>query len=186
MNEFLNPKSMLTPGVAGGVVVILVNGLSAPFPELPQRYLALGISFLLGGLAVLQAVRMGRGERVLYWVANSLVIFAVGFGSNSLAREATGSGAPAAPVAAVVSALLPRAYAQPARTEPGAGGDQQTAPPPAAARGTGASEDPAQLEAQVEALRAENARMAAEVKKLEEEKKAKQQQAERERFFKKW
>ena len=53
MNDFLNPKSMRTPGVAGSLMMFLVNGLASQFPELPARYLALCLSFLLGSIVIL-------------------------------------------------------------------------------------------------------------------------------------
>lgn len=121
MQEFLNPKSMVTPGIAGGMVMLLANGLCHPFPELQPRYVALGLSFLFG------AITFGAGtlklyRRALYWVLNSLVIFVVGFGAAQFASEPT-PPAPAAAAPAVglslPSWLLPSAYAQaPAKPEP--------------------------------------------------------------------
>ncbi len=93
MNEFLNPKSMLTPGVAGSLMMFLVNGIGCQFPELPMRYLALGISFLIGSVVWFSEIR-GRAPMVqkgIYWVLNSLVIFVVGFGTSNLAADATTS-----------------------------------------------------------------------------------------------
>src|SRR5512140_765035 len=89
MSEFLNPKSMITPGIAGAVMMFLVNGLSVPFPELPQRWLALGLSLLIGALVVLRQSDLKLVSRLGFWVLNSLVIFVVGFGSNNLARDAS-------------------------------------------------------------------------------------------------
>src|SRR5919109_4759486 len=92
MNDFLNPKSMLTPGIAGSVTMFIVNGLAIPFPDLPSRYVALALSFALGALA-LHAAKMTLIERVAYWFVNSLIIFVVGFGTNHLARQASSSSA---------------------------------------------------------------------------------------------
>src|SRR5438132_6638421 len=91
-DEFLNPKSMTTPGLAGATIMFLVNGLSVPFPELSPRYAALGLSFAVGAL-VFKADGLKLGERFLYWVLNSLVIFVVGFGTASLAHKATATPA---------------------------------------------------------------------------------------------
>lgn len=91
MNEFLNPKSMLTPGVAGSLMMFLVNGIGCQFPELPMRYLALVLSFLIGSVVWFSEIN-GRAPMVqkgIYWVLNSLVIFVVGFGTSNLAADAT-------------------------------------------------------------------------------------------------
>ncbi|MGD9949518.1 MAG: hypothetical protein AB7U29_13725 [Desulfobulbus sp.] len=91
MNEFLNPKSMLTPGVAGALMMFLVNGIGCQFPELPMRYMALIISFLIGSVVWFSELE-GRAPMVqkgIYWVLNSLVIFVVGFGTANLAADAT-------------------------------------------------------------------------------------------------
>ena len=97
MNDFLNPKSMLTPGVAGSLMMFLVNGLASQFPELPARYLALFLSFLLGSIVWFAEVE-GRAQKVqkaVYWVLNSLLIFVIGFGTTHLAAEATAGPMPA-------------------------------------------------------------------------------------------
>lgn len=134
MNEFLNPKSMVTPGVAGGVLTFLVNGLAQPFPEFEARYLALALSFVIGGIVILSAARMKVAERVAYWVLNSLVIFVVGFGTNHLGREATLASAEGFGPAPLVSALIPSAYAQAPKPAPAtptptkANADKKTTP----------------------------------------------------------
>jgi hypothetical protein len=118
MNEFLNPKSMVTPGVAGGVLTFLVNGLAQPFPEFEARYLALALSFVIGAIVILSAATMKVAERVAYWVLNSLVIFVVGFGANHLGREATQASEEGIGRAPFVSSLIPSAYAQEPKPAP--------------------------------------------------------------------
>lgn len=95
MKDFLNPKSMLTPGAAGALIMFLVNGLCFTFPELAPRYVALGLSFVIGGLAV-SGGTIKPLERVVYWFLNSLIIFCMGMGTANLASSA--AGAPKAPV----------------------------------------------------------------------------------------
>ncbi len=48
MNEFLNPKSMTTPGAAGALMMLLANTFCAVFSEVAFRYAALSLSFLMG------------------------------------------------------------------------------------------------------------------------------------------
>ena len=106
MNEFLNPKSMLTPGAAGSLMMLLANTLCAVFPELGFRYVAISLSFVIG-LAMLISANLRLAERMSYWVINSLVIFAVGIGtSNIAANVAAGPGnAPKAELRQLLASL---------------------------------------------------------------------------------
>ena len=147
MNEFLNPKSMLTPGVAGSLMMFLVNGIGCQFPEFSMRYVALFISFLIGSVVWFSELE-GRAPMVqkgIYWVLNSLVIFVVGFGTANLAADATAGSSPKNPQ--VLQLFTPTsAYA-----------DQTT---PATATGTIQSQE--QFQAMAEKLareRAENERL---------------------------
>jgi len=177
MSEFLNPRSMITPGIAGAVMMFLVNGMSVPFPELPQRWLALGLSLLIGALVVLRQTDIDVVSRLGYWLLNSFVIFVVGFGSNNLAREAASAPPAIAEKSgavehhAALALLIPRAYAEdpPAAADAGKQGERSRA-------------DAEKLEAQVEALKAENARLTARLEKTADPKK----QESRGAFFKKW
>jgi hypothetical protein len=81
MKEFLNPKSMLTPGVAGAVTMLISNTLWFQF-ELPQKWTALTVSFLLGLIVV--AADLPVWQRLAYWVINSLIIFSVGAGTSAV------------------------------------------------------------------------------------------------------
>lgn len=104
MKEFLNPKSMLTPGIAGTTMMFIVNGVCAAFPEISPRYLAIFLSFMLAS-CVLKTVGMSIMQRGFYWVMNSLVIFVVGFGTTNIGRKIeTGSPTKASSVVFVRSA----------------------------------------------------------------------------------
>src|SRR6267142_3521746 len=89
MNDFLNPKSMLTPGASGALVMVLANSLCLAFPEMAFRYIAIGLSFVLG-LLVFQAVQMAVGQRVIYWILNSLIIFTMGVGATTIGAKLEG------------------------------------------------------------------------------------------------
>lgn len=65
MNEFLNPKSMTTPGAAGALMMLLANTFCAMFPEVAFRYAALSLSFLIGSV-VFATVGMKLWERGAY------------------------------------------------------------------------------------------------------------------------
>lgn len=90
MNEFLNPKSMLTPGASGAVMMLIANAITNQFPEFPFRYTALFISFLLGALVFMSDSIKGL-ERPFYWICNSLIIFSVGIGTSNIGHNVSTS-----------------------------------------------------------------------------------------------
>ena len=80
VEEFLQPKAMLTPGIAGGVTMLIANALWVAF-SLPPRWTSLVLSFVLG-LLVFVATRAPLWQRLVYYLLNSLIIFAVSIGTN--------------------------------------------------------------------------------------------------------
>jgi len=82
VDEFLQPKAMLTPGIAGGVTMLIANALWVAF-SLPPRWTSLVLSFVLG---LLVFVAKGGGvplwQRAVYYLLNSLIIFSVSIGTN--------------------------------------------------------------------------------------------------------
>lgn len=86
MNEFLNPKSMSTPGAAGALMMLIANALCNNFPEFPFRYVALVLSFAIGAV-VFSATTMRIWERGIYWIVNSLIIFSMGVGATNIAAN---------------------------------------------------------------------------------------------------
>jgi len=91
IGDFLNPASMLTPGFAGAVAMMISNTLVHAF-GLPPAWSALVLSFLLGSIVWVASVSLLRGT--VYYVLNSLIIFSVAFGTNTLGLGASGSIAP--------------------------------------------------------------------------------------------
>jgi hypothetical protein len=85
--DFLNPKSMLTPGFAGGLTVLINNALGSAL-GVPWDYLgytALGISALFAALVLAAGVPLL--QRSIFFILNTLIIFCVAMGSNTTARE---------------------------------------------------------------------------------------------------
>lgn len=81
VDEFLQPKAMLTPGIAGGVTMVIANALWVAF-SLPPKWTSLVLSFLLG-LLVFAAKGSAPGwQRGIYYLLNSLIIFSVSIGTN--------------------------------------------------------------------------------------------------------
>ena len=168
---------MITPGAAGATIMFLVNGLAYPFPELPQRWVALGLSFLVG-IMVFSAPELKRSIRAVFYVLNSLLIFVVSFGVANLGHQAT-SEVPSAQARIsspdkldALAVLFPSAYAQPRND----GGTQLHPLPPQPAPTT--SDTVQQLERKVEDLRRENEQL--------KKQQSQTTQTTKDRFFKKW
>jgi hypothetical protein len=81
-NEFLNSKSMVTPGIAGGTVMLITNALGAQF-DLPHRWIALALSFAVGLIAFADR-NADWWQRPVFYLLNSLLIFAIAVGSNTV------------------------------------------------------------------------------------------------------
>jgi len=79
-NEFLNARSMLTPGIAGSVVMLITNTLWDTF-SLSPRWTALALSLMVGCLVFLDQ-SLPRWQRAFLYVLNSLIIFSVSIGTN--------------------------------------------------------------------------------------------------------
>ena len=86
--DFLNSKSMLTPGVAGAVCMFLSNAVVSKFDaEQFLFHIVMGLSFLMG-LLVLSDKGAAWPTKVVLYVINSLFIFAMATGSNDLIATA--------------------------------------------------------------------------------------------------
>lgn len=83
--DFLNPRSMLTPGIAGSVVMVIANTLWVEF-MIPQKWSALLLSFLLI-IPILVQFSATLIENVVYFLFNGLIIFALAVNSNFAGRK---------------------------------------------------------------------------------------------------
>jgi hypothetical protein len=84
--EFLNPKSMVTPGIAGAMTMMITNTLHQQFGA-PVNWTGLTISFVMG-LIVFTASTVPLPQRWAFYVINSLVIFSVAVGSSAVGAAA--------------------------------------------------------------------------------------------------
>ena len=98
VDDFLHPQSMITPGIAGGLVTLIAD--AANRLEIVQPvWLYLGFSFLVGGL--LLQTKLFRDRRVslvtkgIYYLINSLIIFAMATGTGRIAETAKPTNPPA-------------------------------------------------------------------------------------------
>lgn len=89
--EFLNPNSMLTPGFAGSVAMMISNTLWVQF-GLPQRWTGLGLSFALGLLVLAAAGEAPLWRKGIYYMLNSLVIFSMAVGASVLGTAVASPG----------------------------------------------------------------------------------------------
>jgi hypothetical protein len=88
IKDFLNPQSMLTPGIAGASIMAIINTLSMQF-DLARPWPAL-MALLLSALCCALALstdRMPWWRKGIYFVLNSLVIFSVASGVNGLGNS---------------------------------------------------------------------------------------------------
>jgi hypothetical protein len=82
VKDFLNPASIMTPGIAGGLTASISLPLVTNF-DLSFKWVALAISFILGLLIVFSYKEtMPKMLRMLYSVLNSLIIFSVSVGTG--------------------------------------------------------------------------------------------------------
>jgi len=72
---------MITPGLAVGVTIFVTNAVCSQF-DCPRKYMALGLSFLLGAL-VFVAKGIPRWQSIILYVLNSLIIFSSAIGANN-------------------------------------------------------------------------------------------------------
>jgi hypothetical protein len=81
MNDFLNSKSMITPGFAGGVVMLIANALSSQF-GLPVKWIVLVASIVLALLIFLLDQTTRLAAKAVACLLNAAIIFSVSVGSN--------------------------------------------------------------------------------------------------------
>ena len=91
-SEFLNPKSMLTPGAAGAIIMLISNSLWVTF-GFPSNWSALLFSFLFAIMVVGHYVAP-FWHKALLMVFNSLIVFSLGVGTMSMGSAAFGPGGP--------------------------------------------------------------------------------------------
>jgi len=99
---------MLTPGIAGGITMLIANALWVAF-SLPPRWTSLVLSFLLGLLAFV-ATKIPLWQRAVYYLLNSLIIFSVSIGTNYVGVGLTHPPAPQTSVGEPTEPVGPRMF----------------------------------------------------------------------------
>lgn len=105
-DAFLNPNSMMTPGILGSMVTLGANSF-AQLHVVKVLYLYLILSFLFGFCAMIRSESVA--EKALFYLLNSIIIFSVALGANKIGMQAVES--------AWLNAI-PSAYANDASTGP--------------------------------------------------------------------
>ncbi|USD33786.1 MULTISPECIES: hypothetical protein [Vibrio] len=90
VEEFLNPKSMPTPAAAGAIVALISGAFFKNF-GLSVAFCSIALSFLVG-LMVFQSNefkldKTSKLTKVILYVINSLIIFAMATGTTSVMAE---------------------------------------------------------------------------------------------------
>lgn len=80
MEDFLNSKAVITPGIAGASTMMIAGTLYSQF-ALPAKWVGLALS-LLFGLTVWADKKVPIYQRLVFYIINSLTIFAVAIGIN--------------------------------------------------------------------------------------------------------
>ena len=157
MQDFINPKSMMTPGIAGGMMMFIVNGVAFAFPELPARILALILSFLIGSIVFTAQSKTPSPiwAKGVYWVVNSLIIFVVGFGTAHLAADNNSQTPNNTKSSFLIQPFITSAYAQ---TDEIKSTDMQ--------ENTGKTKHKLTLEEQLQIERENNAALAKQLEKM--------------------
>lgn len=110
LDEFLNPKSMLTPGICGGLTTLITGVLTQQFGLLPN-YTGLATSFLFGLLVVFGTTSViPAWQKCIYLCLNSLVIFSVAMGANQAGLRVAESQPRPKPPPNTSSASLPTPF----------------------------------------------------------------------------
>jgi hypothetical protein len=82
MNDFLNSKSMITPGVAGGLVTLIAATASSQF-GMPAKWVALIASALIALFIFISDKAGPVAARMIVFVLNACIIFSVSVGTNT-------------------------------------------------------------------------------------------------------
>lgn len=86
VDAFLRPESMVTPGALGAIAMLVTNALAHNFAFISPAYLAILLSFIFGLTAIVKATSLV--QKLIYYVINSLIIFSVAAGSNTIGDQA--------------------------------------------------------------------------------------------------
>jgi hypothetical protein len=116
LSDFLHPQSMVTPGLLGALAMAGTNTFCAKFSSLNENepVVSLVLSLLFGLAAVIRDAPLI--QRVVYYVLNTIIIFIVAAGANTV-----GLASQSVHLSAVSAAYAEEAEAPLAHTQMAAG-----------------------------------------------------------------
>jgi hypothetical protein len=117
VDEFLNPKSMVAPGIAGATTMAITNAVALNF-DLSRPWLGLIVSGLFAAAAVAYA-QLRLTEKFFFGALNTLIIFSVALGTNNFGT-ATLKNSQASLGSTPIDWVIRSAAAQPAGIPQGA------------------------------------------------------------------
>src|SRR5262245_43231308 len=113
--DFLNPNSMLTPGIAGTITMTISNTLWVQFGLQPSLT-GFILSFLIGILVLSSVKAAALWQKGLYYFFNSMIIFSMAAGTQSLGsaadKDKMAIGEVESAVGKLGDSIFPSAYAQ--------------------------------------------------------------------------
>ena len=96
-SDFLNPHSMMTPGALGALAMLGTNSFISQFHSVDPKYVVLLLSFLFGLAAIVKEGTLPA--RALFYMLNSIIIFSVAAGANTVGQK-TVAGLDLSPISA--------------------------------------------------------------------------------------
>jgi len=104
LKDFLKPESVTTSGVAGGTIMTVASTLYVQF-DIDPKICAMILSALIS-FAIVYQIKEKIPIKAVYLIINTLVLFSVSVGGNTLSNKAAQSE-----VAALLPSLITSAYA---------------------------------------------------------------------------
>lgn len=85
LSDFLQPHSMMTPGLLGALAMLGTNSFCTKFPRLDGAIVCLFLSCLFGLAAVIKDGPVF--QRIVFYLLNSVIIFSVAAGANTVGQS---------------------------------------------------------------------------------------------------
>ena len=108
VEEFVNPKSMITPGAAAALVAVVAGACFSMF-GIVLRWSLIALSFFVGYVVFYSKEfadpTMTKGAKSFFYILNSLIIFAMATGTHAVLDKTS-------PLATADVSFIQFAYAQ--------------------------------------------------------------------------
>ena len=111
VDDFLEPRSMVTPGALGALAMTATNAFCNNFNFLDPGYVGLALSFGFGLTAIIK--KASYLERAVFYVLNSIIIFSVAFGTNQVGKRIQNAGAARTAAYVIISAAHAQTIGRP-------------------------------------------------------------------------